>query len=170
MARGVNKVILIGNLGKDPEVQSFDNNKKGVFSLATAEHSRDKDGNDVQHTEWHNIVVWRGLAEVAELYLRKGSQVYIEGKLRTRSYEGKDGLKKYITEIQADNMVLLTRREGGNEPNHHQSGQTAYGQPSGQPPYSPPVQQNPNGHPANPVIPPLAEPAPQPEAKDGLPF
>jgi len=171
MARGVNKVILIGNLGKDPEVQSFDNYKKAAFSLATTEHSRDKDGNDVQHTEWHNIVVWRGLAEVAELYLRKGSQVFIEGKLRTRSFDGKDGVKKYVTEIQADNMVLLgARREGGNETYNQQTGQSANGQPSGQSSYSPSALQNSYSHPANPVIPPLTEPSPPAEEKDDLPF
>jgi single-strand DNA-binding protein len=113
MARGLNKVSLIGNLGRDPEVQSLDNNvKRATFTLATTEISRDKEGHELQHTEWHNIVLWRGLAEVAELYLHKGSQVYIEGRLRTRSFEGKDGVKRYVTEIQADNLIMVgARRE-----------------------------------------------------------
>lgn len=116
MARGVNKVILIGNLGKDPEVQNFETGKKASFSLATTEVQRDREGNEIQHTEWHNIVMWRGLADIAETYLRKGSQVYVEGKIRSRSFEGKDGMKRFVTEIQVDNLVLLGgRKEGGNE-------------------------------------------------------
>jgi single-strand DNA-binding protein len=153
MARGVNKVILVGNLGKDPEVQTFDTYKKAAFSLATTEFSRDKEGNDVQHTEWHNIVMWRGLAEIAEQFLHKGSQVYIEGKIRTRSFDAKDGTKKYITEIQADNLVLLGgRKEAGSESNYQAQGT------------------NSNGHPAQPVIPPMTEPSAQQNDHDDLPF
>lgn len=114
MARGVNKVVLIGNLGKDPEIQNFDTSKKAAFPLATTEWYRDREGKDVQHTEWHNIVLWRGLADIAEQYLRKGAQVYIEGRLRTRSYDSKEGIKKYITEIIGDNLVLLGGRRGDN--------------------------------------------------------
>lgn len=155
MARGINKVTLIGNLGKDPEVQTFDTYKKAAFSLATTEYSRDKEGNEVQHTEWHNIVMWRGLAEIAEQYLRKGNQVYIEGKIRTRSFDAKDGTKKYITEIQADNLVLLgARKEGGGENN-------TQAQPSGS---------NSSGHPAQPVVPPITEPSAQQNDHDDLPF
>ncbi len=153
MARGVNKVILVGNLGKDPEVQSFDTYKKAAFSLATTEFSRDKEGNEVQHTEWHNIVMWRGLAEIAEQFLHKGSQVYVEGKIRTRSFDGKDGQKKYITEIQADNLVLLGgRKEAGNET------------------YQPAQNSGSNGHPAQPVVPPITEPTPQQNDHEDLPF
>jgi single-strand DNA-binding protein len=126
MARGLNKVTLIGNLGKDPDVQSLDNNvKRATFTLATTEISRDKEGHEIQHTEWHNIVLWRGLAEVSELYLHKGSQVYIEGRIRTRSFEGKDGVKRYVTEIQADNLIMVGGRRDGDStngpytPNHH---------------------------------------------------
>ena len=109
---GINKVILIGNLGRDPEVMTFDNGvKKASFSLATTESYRNKDGNRVEQTEWHNIVLWRGLAEVAEKFLQKGSQIYLEGKIKTRSYE-QDGIKKYVTEIFGDNMTMLGRREG----------------------------------------------------------
>lgn len=108
----VNKVILVGNVGRDPEIRHLD---KGVavarFSLATTENYTSKTGEKVSNTEWHNIVLWRGLAEVAEKYVKKGSQLYIEGRLRTNSYE-KDGVKHYTTEINADVMQLLGKREG----------------------------------------------------------
>jgi single-strand DNA-binding protein len=119
---GINRVILVGNLGKDPEIMTFDNGvKKASFSLATTESYKNKEGAKVDQTEWHNIVVWRGLAEVAEKYLRKGSQIYLEGKIKTRSYE-QDGIKKYITEIYGDNFTMLGgRREGGEVPNDHVS-------------------------------------------------
>lgn len=110
---GVNKVILIGNLGRDPEIMTFDNGvKKASFSLATTESYKNKEGNRVDQTEWHNIVVWRGLADVAERFLHKGSKVYVEGKIRTRSYE-QDGVKKYVTEIFCDNFVMLDSRSQG---------------------------------------------------------
>jgi len=104
---GVNKVILIGHLGKDPEVRHLEGGSSVAnFTLATTE-TFTRDGNRVEQTEWHNIVMWRGLAEIAEKYLTKGKQVYIEGKIRTRSYEDKEGVKKYVTEIVADNMTML---------------------------------------------------------------
>lgn len=122
MARGVNKVILIGNLGKDPEIQNFDKGvKKAAFSLATSETYRNREGQEIEQTEWHNIVLWRGLAEVAEKYLRKGSQVYIEGRIRSRSYE-KDGQKRYITEIEGETLNML-----GGRSNSEQSGYTPAG-------------------------------------------
>ena len=97
---GVNKVILVGNLGKDPEVMNFENNvKKATFSLATTETYKNRDGQKVEKTEWHNIVVWRGLAEVAEKYLRKGSSIYLEGKIRSRSWEDQNQVKRYTTEL-----------------------------------------------------------------------
>ncbi|MFP4469210.1 MAG: single-stranded DNA-binding protein [Bacteroidales bacterium] len=112
---GVNKVILIGNLGKDPEVITFENGvKKASFPMATTESYKNREGNRVEQTEWHNIVLWRGLAEIAEKYLSKGNQVYIEGKIKTRSYEV-DGVKKYITEIFGDNMTMLGRKESSGE-------------------------------------------------------
>ncbi len=121
MARGVNKVILIGNLGKDPEVFSFDTGvKKVTFSLATTEIYRNKEGQDVEQTEWHNIVVWRSLADIAEKFLRKGSQVYIEGRIRYRTYE-KDGQKKYITDIEADNINMLGSRHTDGTPGFEQT-------------------------------------------------
>jgi single-strand DNA-binding protein len=104
---GINKVILVGHLGKDPEIRSLESGAKvASFSLATTESYKGKDGQRVEQTEWHNIVLWRGLADITEKYLKKGNLVYIEGKIRSRSYE-KDGIKKYITEIIADNMTML---------------------------------------------------------------
>jgi len=120
---GVNRVILIGNLGKDPEVITFDNGvKKASFSLATSESYKNKEGNRVEQTEWHNIVLWRGLAEVSEKYLHKGDQIFVEGKIRNRSYEV-DGVKKYITEIFADNMTMLGKR-GDSQKTETQQGNT----------------------------------------------
>jgi len=105
---GVNKVILIGNLGKDPEVRHLENGATvASFSLATTESYKDKEGKKVQQTEWHNIVVWRKLAEIAEKYLNKGSKIYLEGKIRTRSWEDKEGNKKYTTEIIGDTFTML---------------------------------------------------------------
>jgi single-strand DNA-binding protein len=107
---GVNKVILVGHLGKDPEVRHLDGNVSvASFPLATSE-SYNKDGKRIEQTEWHNIVMWRGLADVAAKYLQKGKLVYIEGKLRTRSFEDKEGHKKYSTEIVAENFTLLGRK------------------------------------------------------------
>ncbi|HNR19722.1 MAG TPA: single-stranded DNA-binding protein [Bacteroidia bacterium] len=111
---GINKVILVGNLGKDPEVRHLEGNVSvAKFSLATTEFYKNKDGNRVETTEWHNIVMWRGLADSAEKILKKGSLVYIEGKIRTRNYDDKDGHKRYITEIVADTMTLLNRKSDG---------------------------------------------------------
>jgi len=108
MANGVNKVILIGNLGKDPEIARLESGvKKAVFSLATTEVYRNKEGEKISHTEWHNIVLWRGLAEVAENYLKKGNTVFIEGRIRRREYEDKDGIKRNVTDIIGDNMTML---------------------------------------------------------------
>jgi single-strand DNA-binding protein len=105
---GVNRVILIGNLGKDPEIRSLEGGVKVAnFSLATSETYKGKNGEKVDSTEWHNIVLWRGLAEVAENYLKKGNTIYVEGKIRTRDWTDKDGNKRYTTEIIADNMVML---------------------------------------------------------------
>lgn len=111
----LNKVMLIGNLGKDPEVRAIPSGiKVANFSIATSESYTGKDGNKVEKTEWHNIVMWRGLADVAEKYLKKGSPVFIEGRLQTRSWDDQSGNKRYTTEIVADNMVMLGgRRDGG---------------------------------------------------------
>ncbi|MEC7646236.1 MAG: single-stranded DNA-binding protein [Bacteroidota bacterium] len=108
---GVNKVILVGNLGKDPEVKYLDNGVAVAnFSLATTESYKNKQGERVNQTEWHNIVLWRGLAEVVEKYLKKGASVYIEGKIKTRKWEDKEGVTKYTTEILGDNMTMLGGR------------------------------------------------------------
>ena len=105
--------MLIGNLGKDPEVKVLDNGAKiATFPLATSETYKDREGNKQTRTEWHNIVLWRGLADVAELYCRKGGQVYIEGRLSTRKWDDKDGHTRYTTEIIGDQMVLLSRADG----------------------------------------------------------
>lgn len=138
MAGSVNKVILIGNLGKDPEIRFLES---GVaianFSLATSETYTDRtSGERRNQTEWHNIVLWRGLAEVAEKYLKKGQKVYIEGKLRTRSWNDKEGNTRYTTEIVADNMTMLTPR---NEEMSHQNQKPAY----------PPTQETPVNTPMN---------------------
>ena len=113
---GVNKVILVGNLGKDPEVRYLESGTAVAnFTLATSETYKDRNtGERITQTEWHNIVLWRGLAEVAEKYLKKGSQVYVEGKLKTRSWEDKDGNTRYTTEIVGDTMTMLGKREDSN--------------------------------------------------------
>jgi single-strand DNA-binding protein len=107
---GINKVILVGHLGKDPEVRHLDGGVTvASFPLATSE-TFNKDGKRIEQTEWHNIVLWRGLAEVASKYLQKGKLVYIEGKLRTRSFEDREKVKKYVTEVVAENFTLLGRK------------------------------------------------------------
>ncbi|WP_316830678.1 single-stranded DNA-binding protein [Pedobacter aquatilis] len=124
---GINKVILVGHLGKDPEVRHLDGGVTvASFPLATSE-TYNKDGKRVEQTEWHNIVLWRGLAEVASKYLQKGKLVYIEGKLRTRSFEDKEKVKKYVTEIVAENFTMLGRKsdfEPGQTVNHVQNNET----------------------------------------------
>jgi len=112
---GLNKVMLIGNLGKDPEVKDTGNGIKLVtFPLATSEDFKDKEGNKQTKTEWHNIVLWRALADLAARFLSKGQQVYIEGRLNTRKWEDKEGHTRYTTEIVGDNIVLLGRKPGDN--------------------------------------------------------
>jgi single-strand DNA-binding protein len=109
----VNKIILIGNVGKDPEVRYYDNGGAVAnFSLATTERGYTAaNGTQVpDRTEWHNIVLWRGLAEIAEKYIRKGSKIYIEGKIRTRSYDDQQGIKRYVTEVWGDTLELLDRK------------------------------------------------------------
>jgi len=123
---GVNKVILVGNLGKDPEVRYLDSGVAVAnFSLATTESYKNKEGEKVNQTEWHSIVLWRGLAEVAEKWLKKGSSVYIEGKIKTRKWEDKDGNNRYNTEILADNMTML----GGKPISDSKSSPAHKGQP-----------------------------------------
>ncbi|MDP4132046.1 MAG: single-stranded DNA-binding protein [Bacteroidota bacterium] len=115
--RGVNRVMLIGNLGKDPDVQYLEGNI-GVakFSLATTETFKDRTGKLISQTEWHTVVLWRGLAELAQKYLHKGSLVYIEGRLRTRSWEDKEGNKKFATEVVGDNLIMLDKKIDSTHP------------------------------------------------------
>jgi single-strand DNA-binding protein len=113
--RGINKVILVGNLGKDPEVNHLEGGVMvAKFPLATSEVYTDKSGNRVEQTEWHNIVCWRKLGEIAEKYLKKGSTIYVEGKIRTRNYTDKENQKKYFTEIVADTFQMLDKKGDGN--------------------------------------------------------
>ncbi|HTN47740.1 MAG TPA: single-stranded DNA-binding protein [Flavipsychrobacter sp.] len=110
--RGVNRVMLIGNLGRDPDLQYLEGNiAVAKFPLATTETFKDKGGNLVSQTEWHTVVLWRGLAELAQKYLHKGSLVFIEGRLRTRNWEDKDKVKRFSTEIVGDNLVMLDKRK-----------------------------------------------------------
>ena len=114
----MNKVILIGNLGKDPEIKYFENNiAKVSFSLATTEYYKDKNGQKTEQTEWHNIVMWRGLAENASKLLKKGSQIYLEGKIQSKQWIDKEGNKKYMTEILAENFTLLNSRNDSSKNN-----------------------------------------------------
>ena len=134
----LNKVMLIGNVGKDPEVRYLDGNnnpnsgstKVATFTLATTERYRDRNGELRENTEWHNIVAWRNSADVAEKYIRKGTQVYIEGKLRTRSWTDQTGNKKYTTEITVDNLQLLGRKS--DNPGAQDGGQAQGGYNAGQ--------------------------------------
>ena len=113
----LNKVMLIGNVGRDPEIRYLEGNSQGggtkvaTFTLATTERYRDRNGELRENTEWHNIVAWRQTADVVERFVKKGTQLYIEGRLRTRSYTDQQGIKKYTTEINADNLQLLGRRQ-----------------------------------------------------------
>ena len=115
----VNKVILVGNAGKDCELRYTPSGTAvGTFSLATSERFKDREGQQQEKTEWHNIVAWRNLAEICGKFVTKGKQVYIEGKIQTRSYEDRDGNKRYMTEIVADQMTLL-----GGRPQNDEGGQ-----------------------------------------------
>ena len=121
--RGVNRVVLIGNLGRDPDVQYLEGNiAVAKFPLATTESYKDKEGRTISQTEWHTVVLWRGLAELAQRYLHKGSLVFIEGKLKTRNWEDMQKIKRFATEIVADNLVMLDRKkEGDYQPSSHET-------------------------------------------------
>ncbi len=109
---GVNKVILVGNMGMDPVYTKLDNGaSKARIRMATTETYRNAQGERFDRTEWHTVILWRGLADLAEKYLHKGSRIYVEGKLRTRQVIGQDGVKRNITEIEAENLVMLDRRQ-----------------------------------------------------------
>ena len=120
--RGVNRVMLIGNLGKDPDVQYLEGNiAVAKFPLATTETYKDRTGKLISQTEWHTVVLWRGLAELAQKYLHKGSLIYVEGRLRTRSWDDREGNKKFATEIVGDNLIMLDKRNDGGTGNYHSS-------------------------------------------------
>ncbi|MBB6461351.1 single-stranded DNA-binding protein [Flammeovirga kamogawensis] len=157
---GVNKVILVGNLGQDPEVRHLEGGASvATFSIATSDSYTDRDGNRQTQTEWHNIVMWRGLATIAEKYLRKGSKVYIEGKLQYRTYE-KDGVTRYITDIVARDMQMLDSRQDGQSNNGGYVPPTAANAPAAQPTSTP-----------TPAATPQATPdLSAAEGKDDLPF
>jgi single-strand DNA-binding protein len=122
----VNKAILIGFVGNDPEVRYLDSGTPVAnFNLATSETYTNKGGEKVTQTEWHHIVLWRSLAEITEKYIKKGSQVYIEGRIRTRSWDDRDGNKRYTTEIVADSMQMMGRKNDGNSEISTSSGQAS---------------------------------------------
>lgn len=158
----VNKVILVGNVGRDPEVRYLDGGQQGqqtkvaTFTLATSERYKDRSGELRENTEWHNIVAWRQPADVCERFVKKGTQLYIEGKLRTRSYNDANGVKKYTTEVVVDTLQLLGRREGD------APSQGGYGQPSG-------YQQNAYQAPAQPAYQAPARPAAAPQPAPAQP-
>ncbi len=138
----LNKVMLIGNVGRDPEARYLDGNsgnaKVATFTLATTERYRDRNGETRENTEWHNIVAWRGNADVVERYVKKGTQLYIEGRIRTRSWDDQTGNKRYTTEIIVDNLQLLGKKSdnpGAAQGGYSQPQQT-YSQPA-QPAYNP---------------------------------
>ncbi len=189
----LNKVMLIGNVGRDPEVRYLENNpapqgstnpKVARFTLATTERYRDRNGETRENTEWHNIVAWRGLADLAEKYIRKGSQIYVEGHLRTRSWTDQAGVKKDRTEIEADAIQLLGRRSDNQAGTAGTSGYQQGGyqtQQPAQPSYQQQAPQSyqPAGEPAG-FAPRTAAPQPAPAAQkpeasdyqgtDDLPF
>ena len=157
----VNKVTLIGNVGVDPEVRTTESGVKVArVRLATTERMFNRQTNEAtEHTEWHTITLWRSLADVVDRFVRKGSQIYIEGRLRTREWTDKDNIKRYTTEIMADDMKLLGRRQ--DNPGAQQSGYT-------QPQQSAPSQQQ-YAQPAAQPMPSQSSPAPQ-DDPDDLPF
>mgnify|MGYP002622455197 CR=1 FL=1 len=178
----LNKVMLIGNVGNDPEIRYLDSNpqspqgnaKVASLRLATTERYRDRNGETRENTEWHNIVAWRNSADLIEKYVHKGSQIFIEGRLRTRQWTDQTGNKRYTTEVQADNIQLLGRRPDGQQGGYNgQGGYTGQAQGNGaQSGYAGPgynrqpqqgyAPQQPQQTPAAPQV--------DPEAQDDLPF
>ena len=144
--------MLIGNVGRDPEVRYLDgqsgNAKVATFTLATTERYRDRNGETRENTEWHNIVAWRSTADVVERFVKKGTQVYIEGRIRTRSWDDQNGNKRYTTEIIADNLQLLGKKTDnpGAQPGGYQQPSQGYQQPG----YAAPAQQPGYAQPAQP--------------------
>lgn len=196
----LNKVMLIGNVGNDPEIRYLDSNPQGPqgnakvasFRLATTERYRDRNGETRENTEWHNIVAWRSNADVIEKFVHRGSQIYVEGKLRTRKWTDRDGKDRYTTEIQVDNLQLLGKRPdregdgqggysgpgyGGQQGGYTGGGQGGYSGPGyggQQPQASRPQQgwQQPASQPSAPYQAPApqAQPAADAGSEDDLPF
>ena len=172
----LNKVMLIGNVGNDPEIRYLDSNPQGPqgnakvasFRLATTERYRDRNGETRENTEWHNIVAWRSSADYVEKFVHKGSQLFIEGKIRTRQWTDQTGNKRFTTEIQADNMQLLGKRpdapQQGGQGGYQQGGYqgAGYNQPRPQPSGAP-------GGFASQPAPQQAEPRPAPAAQPAYP-
>ena len=192
----LNKVMLIGNVGNDPEIRYLDPNPQGPqgnakvasFRLATTERFRDRNGDVRENTEWHNIVAWRSSADLVEKFIHKGSQIYVEGKLRTRQWTDQQGNKRYTTEINADNIQLLGKRPDApqgapdgytGQPQGYQGGQRqggytgpGYSQPTQSGYQQPAAPQQPYRQPAAPAQP-AYQPPSQPAAdapEDDLPF
>ena len=123
---GVNKVILVGRLGADPEVKTLESGTKvSSIRLATSERYKDRNGNQQESTEWHNVVLWRGLADITEKYLKKGDQIYVEGRIKTRKWTDKDGNDRYSTDIVANEMTMLGGGSGGSNSGGGQQSQSA---------------------------------------------
>jgi single-strand DNA-binding protein len=168
----INKVILVGNVGQDPEIRYTGDVNNGAkvatIRLATTERYRDRNNNLQEHTEWHNVVAWRGQADLVEKYVKKGTQLYIEGRLRSRTWEDQTGAKRYAIDIVADTIQLLGRRQDSQQ----QGGYSAPAQPAQQP-YQQPAPQ-PAQQPAQPVQQPAQPVQPKPfaddEPSDDLPF
>ena len=156
----INKVTLVGRLGKDPEVRHFDNNSSVCnFTIATSESYTDKEGQRIEQTEWHNLAIWKkGLVDVAEKYLKKGHLVYVEGKLRTISWDDQSGNKRYTTEVVVDLFKMLEKREGGNSSSNYYSSNESGNDSSSQ--------EGEQSHSGNES----SSPAPKDDITDDLPF
>ncbi len=127
MSRTLNKVMLIGNVGKDPEVHFTPSGVKvAQLRLATSETWKDKDGAVQEHTDWHTIIAWRGLADVVERLVRRGSRLYVEGKIQSRSFDDRDGNKKYVTEIIADSLLVLDAKRQDQQANSNETEQSLH--------------------------------------------
>ena len=165
----INKVILVGNVGQDPEVRYTgdvnNGTKVATIRLATTERYRDRNNNLQEHTEWHNVVAWRGQADLVEKYVKKGTQLYIEGRLRSRTWEDLTGAKRYAIDIVADTIQLLGRRQDSQQ----QGGYSAPAQPAQQP-YQQPYQQAAPQPVQQPVQPAQTKPFAEEEPSDDLPF
>ncbi|MGB1206316.1 MAG: single-stranded DNA-binding protein [Chitinophagales bacterium] len=158
----LNKVMLIGRLGKDPEMQYFESGAvKAAFSLATSERYKNREGQQVENTEWHNLVLWGKSAEIAEKYLRKGKQVYVEGSIKTRSWEAQDGSKRYMTEINVQTFKMLGSRSDDENNGQNSNANSTYNKPA--------TNNSQNNYQSTPRIEPQAK-DPIAEEVDDLPF